>query len=246
MNFRLLQWNVMYSENVAAVGEFVKQLDPDVVCLQELTHGYHEPGFDTGAVLGEMLGYHGYFDYGPMVLPDGRQTLMGMGIFSRYALDNERKVVLQPGILSDGKILQDERFYLEADVKLPGGSVRVGTTHLAFHPLFRTTGRKLAMAELIRQRAAEAGPRYVLAGDFNSTPRSKAAQALRQGLRNAGPSLDVKTWTTKRFKIGQYEYDRLAWRLDYVLHGMGLRPKKAEVLQTELSDHLPISAEFFS
>jgi len=47
MNFRLLQWNVMYSEDVVAVGDFVKQLDPDVVCLQELTHGYHEPGFDT-------------------------------------------------------------------------------------------------------------------------------------------------------------------------------------------------------
>jgi len=193
-----------------------------------------------------MLGYHGYFDYGPMVLPDGRQTLMGMGIFSRYALDNERKVVLQPGILSDGKVSQDERFYLEADVKLPGGKVRVGTTHLPFHPMFRTTDRKMAMAKLIRRRAVEAGPRYVLAGDFNCTPRSKAAQALRQGLRNAGPALDVKTWTTRPFMIGRHEYDRLAWRLDYVLHGVGLRPVAAEVARTELSDHLPIAVEFFS
>src|SRR5690348_2434157 len=123
MKFSLLQWNVLFSENVAAVGKFIAGLEPDIVCLQELTTGYHGEGFDSGEVIQQALGGHGYWDYGPLVLSDGNQTQMGVGIFSRFPLDGIKRV-LQTGEVRDGKVIRDERIYLEAEVAVPGGKVR--------------------------------------------------------------------------------------------------------------------------
>ena len=233
----------MYAEDPAKIADFIRKLDPDVVCLQELTKGYMPQYPDTGAYIAECLGYQAYYDYGSMVLPTGEQTEMGMGIFSKFPLQNAHKLVLQPGVVEVGKIHSDERIYLQADIELAGQTVTVATTHLPFHPRFRTMAHKQAMVEKIL--AHKKGDNYILAGDFNTTPNTKAARTFRQtGLKNAGPSLKEPTWTTKPFVIGPWSYDVLQWRLDYVLYGGKLRAKQAEILRTDLSDHLPILAEF--
>lgn len=102
------------------------------------------------------------------------------------------------------------------------------------------------MTEKIMAGLPSGDANYIFAGDLNATPYSRAATLLRRegGLRNAGPALAQKTWTTKPFTIGPWSYEALDWRLDYVLYKAGLRPVRAEILQTDLSDHLPILVEF--
>jgi endonuclease/exonuclease/phosphatase family metal-dependent hydrolase len=232
----------MYSEDPAKIADFIRSVDPDIVCLQELTKGYMPQYPDVGAYIAERLGYQAYYDYGPMVLPTGEQTEMGMGIFSKLELQDTQKLVLQSGIIEQGKVIADERFYLQAVITSSGQSITVGTTHLPFHPRFQTTPPKLAMAETILK--FNKGDNYILAGDFNTTPHTKAARAFRQsGLKNAGPALTQPTWTTKPFEIGPWSYEALRWRLDYVLYGGSLRTGRAEILPTDLSDHLPILVE---
>ncbi|HSX02546.1 MAG TPA: endonuclease/exonuclease/phosphatase family protein [Candidatus Saccharimonadia bacterium] len=243
MSFRLLQWNSMYNEDPAAIGQFLRSVQPDIVCLQELTRNYLPQYADVGAHVAETLGYYGFYKYGPMRLPDGGQTLMGDGIFSRFELQERRRIVLQPGLVENGQVKRDERLYLGVQVTLPGGQViAVGTTHLPFHPQFRASAAKRAMVERIL--AETPTEPYLLAGDFNATPSSWAGRRLRQGLRHAGPALAQKTWTTKPFAIGPHHYDQLRWRLDYVLHTTGVKVTKSELLQTSLSDHLPILVTF--
>jgi endonuclease/exonuclease/phosphatase family metal-dependent hydrolase len=242
MTLKVLQWNCMYSEDIEAVAEFVGVLKPDIVFLQELTNNYHESHLNTSAYVARVLGYAHYSAYGPMVLPDGTQAEMGMGIFSRFPLLDKQKIILQEGLVEDGKILRDERFFLQAAIEYDGKEVGVCTTHLPFHPRFRTTPHKQRMVDTILD-ASRGYDQYIFAADLNTTPGTKAAATFRKhGLRNAGPALTLPTWTTKPFSIGPWHYEALRWRLDYVLT-KGVTAQRAQIVETHLSDHLPISVE---
>lgn len=95
--------------------------------------------------------------------------------------------------------------------------IGLGTTHLPFHPTFKTTASKQRMVETISTQASGYS-NYIFGADLNTTPNTKAARTLRQsGLLNAGPALKHPTWTTKPFSIGEWQYDELQWRLDYML-----------------------------
>lgn len=244
MNVTVLQWNCMYSESPEKIATFIEGLSPDIVCLQELTNGYHTQNMDTGKYLKHALQYEGHYSYGVMILPNGVTTQMGMAIFSKYPIVDTKKIILQPGLLRDGKVIEDERFYLQATIQLGSNELIIGTTHLPFHPRFRTTPHKQAMVEAILQEIPKSAP-YILACDLNTTPGTKAARSFRQhGLKNGGPAFGLPTWTTKPFTIGPWSYGRLQWRLDYILYGGPLKKLSGEIQATELSDHLPLFSKF--
>lgn len=118
----------MYSENPVAIADFIATINADVVCLQELTDGFHLPPYtNVGRYLTETLGYFSYYEYGPMALPDGNPSQMGDGIFSRYPLTNTQKIIIQPGATKDSKITADERFYLKAGIEVAGTVITIGT-----------------------------------------------------------------------------------------------------------------------
>lgn len=244
MSFTLLQWNCLYSEDINKIASFIRKINPDVICLQELTQDYHATAEDAGEWIAQELGYFHYCTYGPMHFPDGTQLLMGNGILSRLPFATTASLTLQGSKLDGSRIIRDGRFYLQASILLDDQEVYIGTTHLPFHPQFQTTHAKQGMIERILHQIPQSD-HFVLAGDFNATPRTKAAMTFRRrGLKNAGPSLSLPTWTTKPFALGTWTYNELQFRLDYVLHKPGIHPVRAEILQTELSDHLPILVEF--
>ena len=142
MKFSILQWNCLYSEDIAEIGEFIATHNPDILCLQELTKNYHHKDGETGTQLAEALGYFEFCAYGPMALPDGTQALMGNGIFSRHPFTRTSNHVIQSGLVVDDKITVDERYYLEADTIIGDQKITIGTTHLPFHPESKTTPRK--------------------------------------------------------------------------------------------------------
>lgn len=37
MRIKVLQWNIWYQENVNNILELIRDIDPDIFCLQELT-----------------------------------------------------------------------------------------------------------------------------------------------------------------------------------------------------------------
>jgi endonuclease/exonuclease/phosphatase family metal-dependent hydrolase len=248
MEVSLLQWNVMYNENVSRVADVIKQLNPDIVCLQELTDDYQGQG-DSAKTIAERLGYYSHYQYGLMLFPDGNQGRMGNGIFSRFPLLATDTTYLDRQKRNEaGQLTALDRFYLQAKLDLPDKrQLSVGITHLPFHPRMITSPYKRAMVD--RMLAAMPQDRdLIVAGDLNTTPASAAARMLRQaGLRNAGPALKQPTWTTKPFTIGPWSYDGLRWRFDYVLYrspGATLKVRQARIVETNLSDHLPILTTF--
>jgi endonuclease/exonuclease/phosphatase family metal-dependent hydrolase len=244
MTVRLMQWNCMYLENPGKIAEYIKAINPDIVCLQELTSGYDEQWGDTGELIANYLGYDYYCKYGLMLLPDGGQTAMGVGILSRYPLHDKRGLQIEVRKTEEGRIMSNDRYYIQATVALPEGQVlKVGTLHLPFHPTFETSAHVRDMIKHVLNFLPQAGE-FVLAGDFNKPPQSEVAKLFRQsGLWHAGPALRYPTWTTKPFAVGDWSYDELRWRLDYILCRGNLKRRKPHVLATTLSDHLPLLVE---
>jgi endonuclease/exonuclease/phosphatase family metal-dependent hydrolase len=237
----------MYSEDMSAVAELIRQLNPDVVCLQELTQGHADQWPDTGAYIAERLGYYSHVTYGRMTLPDGQDVRMGNGIFSRFALDDKKAVLAIERDIEAGGVIGDDRYYLQATVLLSEGEseqrVSVGTFHAPFSPTFKTTPLAVRLVSTILEHVQTADE-IILMGDLNRTPGTRAARLLRSnGLRNVGPGLNRPTWTTRPFTIGPWSYDKLAWRLDYTLFKGAAKRTRSEIMQTTLSDHLPVLVE---
>jgi endonuclease/exonuclease/phosphatase family metal-dependent hydrolase len=81
---------------------------------------------------------------------------------------------------------------------------------------------------------------YVLTGDFNAEPGSYTINEIEKRLKNAGPGMEEKTWTTKLFSYKGFEANKLDWRLDYCFATPDIEIKSAKIIKTDYSDHLPI------
>jgi endonuclease/exonuclease/phosphatase family metal-dependent hydrolase len=245
MKFTVLQWNIDYTESIEAIAHQLQEWSPDILCLQELTHGWQKAHLDTGAYLAQTLSLQGETAYGLMTLPTGEPAHMGVGILSRFPITKAQRIVIQPGaIASDGTITNDERSYLDCQLNLGNRKLTIGTVHLPFHPRFRSTPHKQAIAGKLLERQQEIDGNYLLCGDFNATPGTQVARTVRHGMRNGGPAWRVPTWTTKPFAIGPWRYDTLAWRLDYLLYKGALQRTTTAAVATRLSDHVPLLATF--
>lgn len=237
MHISLLQWNIWYREDIHTIARFIRQVRPDVVCLQELTRNF--PGqteTDTVAYLAHTLGYNQAAQYIPH--PDLGWD-QANAILSAYELSGPTPFwVNEP--TGAGGYDDEARGYLEATVKTPAGELRVGTTHLSYTRGFAPTPRKDAETDRLAEIVGRNQGRFVLTGDMNALPDSYTIKRLSKLLHHAGPPLSATTWTTKPFNYDGFEAHELRWRLDYVFTTPDIRVLSAELLPTQYSDHLPI------
>ena len=115
---------------------------------------------------------------------------------------------------------------------------------MSYTNAFQPTSRKIQETEkLISLIEGKTGP-YILTGDFNAQPNSEVINKISNVMANAGPDFIQKTWTTKPFSYDGFKATTLDWRLDYIFTNPNLQNISAEILKTDLSDHLPILASF--
>jgi endonuclease/exonuclease/phosphatase family metal-dependent hydrolase len=240
MELTLLEWNVWYRQPIEPVADLIVDLDPDIVCLCELSVGYSDQQvYDTPAYIAECLGYNAHVAHMPVVGSDGKAFDLANAIYSRYPIVGKRTVAINEPTGSGG--YDDEyRTYIEAVVDLGDSHLRVGCTHMSYTDRFEDTARKRAEADrLIRAIGSGTDP-VVVAGDFNALGSSYTMDCLSALLIDAGPGEEHATWTTKPFEHAGFVANSLGWRLDRVFVSSEIAPLAAEVVPTACSDHLPI------
>lgn len=237
MQVRILQWNVWFKENIERVVEVLKEQDSDIICLQELTSGYVEQTHEnTWQYIAHELGY----DYAVQEIPiitEQNQWLQANAIFSRYLIRNKKSAwIHEPKHAED---LHDQyRGYLAATIYLGTHPLTVATTHMSFTP--EPTGDK-EVQELLAL-IGEDPKRFILTGDLNATPSTDRIAQLTRRLQHAGPPFEQNTWTTKPFHFDGFSATTLDWRYDYIFASRDLGVTAAGVVQTDVSDHLPVTA----
>jgi endonuclease/exonuclease/phosphatase family metal-dependent hydrolase len=233
----VLQWNVWFKENIERVLDVLKAHKTDVICLQELTKGYiDQTQENTWEYIAHELGYEYYAQEIPIITSDAQWT-QANAIFSKYPIKTRHREWLHKP-KDDAELTDQFRGYLEVMIDVEGYDLTVATTHMSFGELVHDDHELARLIELVESRSH----RYVLTGDLNATPQTPRVGELLKRLNNAGPPLDVKTWTTKPFHFGKKEVSTLDWRYDYIFTSHDVQATAGRTVQTDVSDHLPITA----
>lgn len=243
MLVRLLQWNVWYLEELDRIARQVEELSPDILCLQELcTNSSVNPGVSTGHELAARLGLRSFIQTA-QTWTGWNKDSQENGILSRFPLERTASVFIrEPGARESRDFSQEGRVYLEADLNIDGHKLTVGTTHLSYsHGFKRTEARSAEYARLLSLLKARKG--FVFTGDLNSPPDSEIVQELSTRYVNCGPSFSACTWTTKPFECSGFVETGLNWRLDYVFASSDIKVVSSRIVETQVSDHLPILTE---
>ena len=244
MRITLLQWNVWYKEKIENIVKVIKELNPDIVCLQEIDlNSQHNDYKDVPKEIAKSLRYE-YF-YKPSMKFKNKKDweFLGNGIYSRFPMSRHKmRYIQRPTGINDYD--KQGRIYIEAIVKIGKKSLTVGTTHVSYSHRFEITPRKVKEIDKLIEIIKKKGKMFILAGDMNSTPDSYTIKQLEKFLKNCGPNHLQKTWTTKPFDYKGFKETKLRWRLDYAFASKDLNVIKSKVIKTKISDHLPILVEF--
>ena len=139
MKITILQWNIWYREDIGNVAKLIKQHQPDIVCLQELTKNFPEQSQrDTVAYIAHVLGGHHHYQE---FKRSDKTWQQANGIFTKFPITNTRSVWINEPIGVGGS--EDEhRAYIETTLDISGQKLTVGTTHMSYTSGFTITERK--------------------------------------------------------------------------------------------------------
>lgn len=217
MTLKILQWNAWIFEKKENVLNVVKELDPDIVCLQELTIDSTFQGNDNVIeYLAEELGYNQFHKQIKNLAPSDGVGDLANGILTKWPITSTSWQWLQQP--QNGGLNYDDQYraYVEAVIKVSEHELTVGTVHISYTHKFQDTPQRKQEVDNLIEIARNKSSSYVLTGDFNSLPNSYLVSNLQKYLVHAGPEFSNKTWTTKPFSYNGFEETDLNWRLDYV------------------------------
>ncbi|WP_199831783.1 endonuclease/exonuclease/phosphatase family protein [Streptomyces sp. ERV7] len=213
------------------VARVLRDSGADVVGLQEVDRHYDTRSdfLDQAGWLGRRLGMHVVYGANLSLDPPrsgAPRRQYGTAILSRFPVSESRNTRLPRPRQGE------QRGLLEADINVDGTAVRVLTTHLEH----TSQSERLAQAEAINSVIEDSGRPTVLVGDLNATPGAREVGVLTRHLADV--------WRTAGEGSG-YTFDARSphKRIDYVLGSSGIAARQAEVIDSDASDHLPVSAE---
>jgi endonuclease/exonuclease/phosphatase family metal-dependent hydrolase len=244
MEISILQWNAWYKEKPTSIINFLKEVDADVLCLQELTQtSEYNPGINIPELIESELALQPAF-FVAQTWASGGEVLRDQGnaIFSKYPIRDKRKFAIQDFVYDDPNFDEEGRDYIEADIDINGMLLTVGTTHMSYTDRFAGSLRRSTEDSKLIEYIGYDRTNFYFSGDLNATPKSQIINNIprQTNLRIASPPYDENTWTTKPFSYQGFNVDTLKYRLDYAFASHDIRILSTKILQTTVSDHLPI------
>lgn len=236
----ILQWNIWYKEDIRNIAKFLKEVNADLVCLQELTiNSPDQPEKDTVVFIAKELGFE--FVHKEITF-ENDDIKLANAIFSRFPINSKRtEWINEP--TGTGHYDDEYRAYVEADIEINDKVLKVGTVHMSYTNAFEITDRKREENKKLLEAVANNDENFILTGDFNAKPDSEVINQISTKLKNVGPNYSIKSWTTKPFSYDGFEANTLDWRLDYIFATPDIKATSSEILSTEFSDHLPLLAK---
>jgi len=183
VNLRVVTLNLWGTEpplerRLALATRQLRELQPDVVCIQEARPLDGTAGRTNAEVIADGLGFAAHYatavswdDGVHGKLPAGQE---GLAIMAR-AIGEVRVLPLPEARPAEARIL------LSAQIEAAGGPIWVHTTHLHYR-LDDGVARErqvLAIDDAIRQLRSDTSPPQILCGDMNATPDSDEMRFLR-------------------------------------------------------------------
>jgi len=208
------------------IADVLNHEHPDLVGLQEVDRGVRRTqGVDEIAELSRLTNMTYAFAHNL----DYQGGQYGVAILSRFpiAATDHRKF--------ENRREAERRGMLRIEVAVGGRTLNFVTTHLDYQ---FSDGRVFEVEQLLRGLEGANGP-IVVVGDFNDEPTGDAYKLMTTKFEDAWIASNAK-------EVGfSYPADKLAKRIDYVFFRSadGIKVKKAWIVHTLASDHVPVVAE---
>ena len=207
------------------IADVINQEQPDLVGLQEVDRGVKRTeGKDEIAELAAMTRMN--FAFAPNL--DYQGGKYGVAILSRLPIKNTAHQMFE------NKREAERRGMLKVEVDVGGRKVNFVTTHLDYQ---FEDGRLFETKQLLKSLEGVKGPLIIVA-DLNDTPEGSAYKLMS--------TLFDDAWIVSRAKGDGFSYpaDKPVKRIDHIFYrkSAGVRAKKAWVVETLSSDHVPVMA----
>jgi endonuclease/exonuclease/phosphatase family metal-dependent hydrolase len=208
--------------------EFLRSLEPDIVCVQEVNTGPPfrrgggdlrclERGLGMRAVFGPAFGLR-WWGFGNAVF-----TKLPVLLARNHTLPNERERL-------NRRVFGERRRALEVRILAGPETITVFCTHLGLD----SEDRMGSADRIVKQVRSCNGP-VVVTGDLNCVPEAPEFRSLL----DAGSLIDAGEGGEPTFPAVLPQS-----RIDYILHSEHVEIKSCRVVPSDASDHLPLVAEW--
>jgi len=239
---KILQWNILYKEKIENIVKLLKEINPDVFCLQELSiNSKFNPTIpNTPLYVAQQLGVNYYFERAFTKSDTSEMEAFGNGVFSKYPIVRKNSFFTQKPAPVQKSYSDEGRVYVETDIQIDKSVLTVATVHLSYVHRFMISEQKKEEVDNLIEGIKNKKENYIITGDLNATAESYAISKLSKYFIHCGPDFKDPTWTTKLFEYQGFREDKLRWRLDYVFATKDVKVISSEIIKTDYSDHLPI------
>ncbi|WP_052427383.1 endonuclease/exonuclease/phosphatase family protein [Neobacillus niacini] len=217
------------------IAVLIKTSSADIIGLQEVDNHFSErSNFEDQAkwlanYLGMNYAYGVNLDYDPLQEGEDRRQY-GTAVLSKYPILSAENHLLT-NIPYQGNP-KEQRGLLETVINVKGNHVQFYNTHLDDQ---RAEQRDLQIKE-IHDIANQKEGTSIIVGDFNATPESAEILKMTAQYKDVFAELGQNNDFT-------FPADKPDSRIDYIFTSEDAKICTGEVINTNLSDHLPITAE---
>jgi len=262
---KLLSLNIaLFEPNTPQLIEFLTQQNPDILCLQEVVHALEPSVFKeyvTKQPIDQHMTHMPYSFYGPTyVLRSfdkksfhgkdstefdlGGLVEMGNHVRSKYKIVKGTNIFVENyyTYITDfsGWPEEDYRSFLVIDLDVDGKPLTILNYHGIWTRNKLGSEKTTKACQKIYEWALQAKGEVIICGDFNLFPDTPSMKIFE----NSFTSL-VDVYNIKKTRPDSNELSGLSRNVvDYIWVSKGINVKDFQVLDADVSDHLPLVLEF--
>lgn len=257
-----------YEKRLKELAAQIKDWNPDIICLQEIDFDSHRShGINQAQELARAAGYpyvaeavswkanYIPFPYWPFSRHFGKMK-SGGAILSKYPIVGHEVELLAKPVVNSWwyNVFYLHRYFQKVELQIDDKKFQLVNLHLeAFAKKEREEQIKL-LAKKVKEEKID-----FIMGDFNMVPNSAAKKRrfpesqddyendqsfslmTKSGLLESIPEEIYSTDESLYFTFPSWKPDR---RLDYIFYQPHHKMMRAQILNSALSDHLPLRATF--
>ncbi|WP_257347322.1 endonuclease/exonuclease/phosphatase family protein [Pseudalkalibacillus decolorationis] len=234
VNVKVMSFNIHHAEGIDGVldleriARIIEDSDTDIVGLQEVDNHWSERSDfkDQAKELAKRLGM--FYTYAPNLDREplevgGHRRQYGTAVLSKYPIiESENHLLTKIGNT-------EQRGLLETTINVKGNHLHFYNTHLAL----TSAEREIQLKEIIEIAGEKKGPKVIM-GDLNATPTSNEMKLMYANY------VDAFAKTPEAYT---YPAEDPSKRIDYIFTSDNIETGETEVISTNASDHLPLTAE---
>lgn len=257
---KLISLNVaLRIDNSKKIGKFIKSQNPDFVAYQEIMRPLEKTVFKIykSQEIIEKIAKFPYKFFGPKWIASkftkngkvhmdfGGLVEQGNEIASKFPIisaKNEHFYQSYSDCLdSTNWLTEDEpRSVAIVEIKIKGKILQILNLHGTWSKDKLGGKRALAQCKYILKAAKRKNIATIIVGDFNLLPETKGIKLISKEFRNLVSEFGIKS-TRPKFNDGTDKGENV---IDYIFVNDKIRVKDFRVIDTNISDHLPLILDF--